>query len=62
MSKEAEIEKMNFLSRQTNMAKIRKLRGSCISGVSVLQNMTLNAESRQFMEKMAFLVNLYGQR
>ena len=36
------------------MAKIKEIEGSCISSVSVLQNMTLNAESRQFIEKNGF--------
>ena len=41
MSKEAEILKTGISCHDTLLPKIRQIKGSCISGVSVLQKLTL---------------------
>ena len=41
MSKEAEISITGISCHDTLLPKIKQVKGSCISGVSVLQNLTL---------------------
>ena len=72
MTKKAEILRKCISCHDKHMCqKSRKSRGggggSCISGLSVLQKVTIDAELRQFMGeigkiKLALLVFLCGQR